>query len=452
MTEDLKRIESDDSLTETPVTEELAKTAGAVNAAELSKPVEEEFETAAETVSYESAANSSDDTGEKRVKKKWRGSKRRIRRKIHEIVDSGRDIKFRGPLSYRHLRILAWIALAASQVAVFTSLAIKFDPSMEGELSTLTSAFSIIGVLVVPLFLIANFSRILNVDGGYKSLLLSFGGLSAAFVVGFVFVYRHYVIGLLTAISDAETAEKLGAVIIRLAGGGKFFAFNLFIDLFLCTLLNFFLNYTPKKSFRGKKLMIFRLFGLFPIAYEVASMILKIAASVDAITLPVYAFPFLTVKPPMTIVLFIALSVFIKLRERLFLKRGKTRADYNAFLSTNLNSFQFSLFTSIAIFIAAVVDLIVYIILVNAVVPDGASAEVIVEMLSRVDSIGFGDTFPLVFAIPFVMLFSYTKKYKKSNVDLWISVIGFIFVALVIVEGGYQFLICLPQALGQLTS
>lgn len=43
------------------------------------------------------------------------------------------------------------------------------------------------------------------------------------------------------------------------------FNINLFIDLFMCTLFMFFLDYVPEKHFQGKKLRIFRAMALIPV-------------------------------------------------------------------------------------------------------------------------------------------------------------------------------------------
>lgn len=61
-------------------------------------------------------------------------NKKRRRRKLHEITAEN-DIKFRGPLSYRHLRIVAWICFAMAQAGVVLSVAAKADPVWGAEIA-----------------------------------------------------------------------------------------------------------------------------------------------------------------------------------------------------------------------------------------------------------------------------------------------------------------------------
>lgn len=405
-------------------------------------------ETAEATASFEAAESLSsqvDGSGTQKAKKR-----KKIRHKMHEIVDAGHDIRFRGPFSFRHLRIIGWIALAISQIAVFTSMSATLNEALAPRLDTLSNVLQAIGTIAIPLFLIANFARILSVDGGYKSLLIIFGGISLAFILGFFIVYQHYIVGILNAFGGQELVNQAGPQILNLIGGGNYFAFNLFLDLFLCTLLNFFLNYHPKKAFQGKKIILFRLMALLPILYEFASMVLKIYASIGGLKLSVYLYPFLTVKPPMSIVLFIALSLFIKLREWMFLRRGKSHEDYDKFLSTNVNSLHFSIYTSVMILISVVIDVILLISITAALVPPHATREVILSTTEQVNSWGFGSAVPLILTIPFVMLFSYTRKYTTPLIDIIIAVAGVALVAIVLIEGGFRFICTIPDVVRKL--
>ena len=77
------------------------------------------------------------------------------------------------------------------------------------------------------------------------------------------------------------------------------------------------------------------------------------------IHLPLWIFPFLTVKPPMTFVLFIILAVYVKARELRFRRHGKTHADYQEFLKTRKNSWNFSVFLAIMMVAVSVLDFVV---------------------------------------------------------------------------------------------
>ncbi|MBP5552919.1 MAG: hypothetical protein J6X41_06015, partial [Spirochaetales bacterium] len=144
--------------------------------------------------------------------------------------------------------------------------------------------------------------------------------------------------------------------------GKGFFAFNIFIDLFLCTSVMYFLNHQPKRVFVGKKRIIFRLFAILPIAYEALSIYLKWLSTGNEIRLPFIIYPLLTVKPPMTFVTFIILALFVKIREKRFCRNGRSLEEYQEFLNTRRNSLNFSVFASIVLVVMGLVDLYITII------------------------------------------------------------------------------------------
>lgn len=131
------------------------------------------------------------------------------------------------------------------------------------------------------------------------------------------------------------------------------------MDLFLCALTMVFLNYNPRRVFTGKGRIFFRLLALLPIAYEVGCMVLKVYVARGQVEIPTWAFPLLTVKPPMTFVLFVVLALFVKTRELRFRRHGKTHEEYQAFLKTNRNSWNFSVFLTIMLVIVRLLDLVV---------------------------------------------------------------------------------------------
>ena len=99
--------------------------------------------------------------------------------------------------------------------------------------------------------------------------------MAALFLVFMIFFNRYVVgtVGLL--LKDSKEAYPLVMTSFYGVSPKGFFAFNIFVDLFLCTLVMFFMNARPTKIFTGKKILIFRAFTLLPIAYEVTSIILK---------------------------------------------------------------------------------------------------------------------------------------------------------------------------------
>ena len=279
--------------------------------------------------------------------------------KIHEITAEN-DIRYCGPLTYQHLQLLGWLCIVASQAALLLRLGSKLDASVAEVYQTLAPALNLTSNLSLPLLLIANFAQILDSSDGYKDQLIKNAGASVAVALVSIVFFSRYIISALGAIctNPADAKPALEAMLQVISPYG-FISFNLFIDLFLCTLVMLFLNYQPKRFFQGRLVHVFRLFALLPIGYEVACMVLKVMSANRQIHLPLWTFPFLTVKPPMTFVLFIILAVFVKARELRFRRHGKTHADYQEFLKTRKNSWNFSVFLAIMMVAVSVLDFVV---------------------------------------------------------------------------------------------
>lgn len=360
---------------------------------------------------------------------------------IHEI-NSENDIKFRQPLSYRHLRIFGWFFLIVSQIGALASLGASIN-NITGGWVTFFEVLHSASSLMSPLFLIAIFSVVLNAKDGYRRLFILYGGLTLLIYIVFFIVYQHYFIGLInTAVGYKEAKDTVDMVLLLVAPHG-YLAFNIFIDLLLCTAVTFFFNYNPKHYFQGKKIFIFRLFAIIPILYEVASITLKILAGVGVISLTPYLYPLLTTKPPVAFLIFVATAMFIRRRQHFFLKKGKTEMDFKEFENTNTNKLHFSIFLSVTIVIAAIIDtlLLFFIPLISTGVSGIQDEELLqlyyLQSVSRVFTLGIGKTIPMLLIIPLIIFFDYKKTYPKGLTDLIIPAVGVGLVVIVSIEGGF---------------
>ena len=284
--------------------------------------------------------------------------KRRLR--LHEVTAEN-DIKYRGPLNYQHFQILGWLCIVVTQAVLLLRIGGKLNPDLAARMQSAMPVLEDIGQMSLPLLLIANFAQILDSRDGYKKQLLKNLGAALGIFVAFTVFFNRYFIDVLASltVNPAESRPSVDAIFRSLFPQG-FFSFNLFIDLLMCTLVMIFLNYRPKRIFVGKLRFIFRLFALLPIAYEITCMVLKVQASKGLVSLPSWSYPLLTVKPPMTFVLFIILAVFIKTREMIFRRHGKTHEEYQEFLKTNRNSRNFSIFLAVAMILVSVADFVIF--------------------------------------------------------------------------------------------
>ena len=235
--------------------------------------------------------------------------KRHRIKKLHEVTAAD-DIRYRGPLSYQGFQALGWACIVASVLRLILAIGGSRDAQLAADTRSLMDVLTYLVPLPLPFLLIANFSRILNNSEGYKKQLLR-NSLAAAALYGFSWLFfSRYVVGLASqVVKQPEQIQPLMNDFFANHNREGFIAFNLFIDLFLCTLTMYFLNAHPKRVFTGRRVIILRLFALLPIAYEAASIWLKIQSALANIVLPFWSFPLLTVKPPMTFLLFLFLSI-----------------------------------------------------------------------------------------------------------------------------------------------
>ena len=201
----------------------------------------------------------------------------------------------------------------------------------------------------------------------------------------------------------------------------------------------------------GGRVIRFRAFAVLPIVYEIACIVLKSLSVERMIKLPFIVFPFLTVKPSMTFLVFIILAFYIKRRERRFLKTGRTPEEYEQFLKTKRNSFQFSRFTAIILAIIGVLDVIAMLFAGYIIQALNQWTEISFEYVSaHLNALGVGQSLALLLLAPLMLLFSYTRTPKLRILDSFIPIIGVALIALVYLEGGYQLLLMLPTSLSSL--
>ena len=367
--------------------------------------------------------------------------KKRIPKWLRFSVDE--DIKYRGPLSYRALRIFAWVFLCLSQLGAFIVFASTVAPASVAKITTLGTFLSMLKSTMMPLFLIATFSILLNKTRKFSSLLVMYGGMAFVFFLLFILLHDRFLIGIVMKMSEVDRATARDSIDVLISGliPNGYISYNIFMDLFLCTLFVCFVTYKPKRIFVGKKLIIFRLFALLPIAYEITFLILKALASAGTFIMSPYMYPFLTTKPPMTFIVFVVLTFYLKIRERIFNKAGLSKHDYDTFLKSNRNSWYFSVFTSVMIALAVVVDIILagIVTVAYAVQMSEAGLELdILSCLAKATGLGFGQSTSMILVIPFILLFSYTRTHKDTRMDMAIPLLGIVGLGLVYFEELYQ--------------
>ena len=377
-------------------------------------------------------------------------------RKLHEKSNL-EDIRYRGPISFQGFQAAGWLCISLSVAVLMINMATRIRPDQAERVASLTEILANIASLSLPFLLISNFSKILGNTEQYRNQLIRNGGAAAAIFSAGVFFFQRYLIGTLKMlVSDPGNVQKVVTENFSRIVPEGFVAFNIFIDLFLCTLFMYFVNGTPKRFFTGKKRILFRLFALLPVAYEVVSLILKAKAAAGSLTLPLWSFPLLTVKPPMTFIVFMFLALHIKRRELHFLRHGRTQEEYRAFLETNRNSLNLSVYMSFLMVAAALIDILVLSLIIadsaNGLDPSMFTVETLTRYARVGMAMGLGKSVPLILVAPVVLLYSYTRKPKYGILSILIPIGGIFLIILLVVEGIHQGIGILTQGGKQLPS
>ncbi len=351
------------------------------------------------------------------------------------------DIKYRGPLSYRHFRLFGWLSLSIMFISMMLILSFSFKTSAVTpqdlvKYERISSIMSYFSSLPLPLFLIANFAVILQQRNNYKRLIMKYGIILLIIYVLFVGFYYHYTVLVIMRLNNVSfiEARRLSIDIYTILGKQSGLVVNIFVDLFCCVLIMFFIDYTPKKYFQGKKIIIFRLFALLPIIYEIGSAVLMGFLGMNqyipefSFSLPPEILPLIGKKPVGMIISFALICLYIKFREIIFKKKGGNKEEFELYLKTNRSSLHFSIVMSVIFTIVAIIDLLSFLIPVMGYESLYGTAEA--ENLSNIlSSFTVGKSICLFLVIPLIMLFSYNKQYKNKKIDILIPVIG-IFVVL----------------------
>ena len=365
------------------------------------------------------------------------------RKKFHEFTAEN-DMKYRGPLNYQHFQIVGWACIVAAVAAAIISLGGKMvGEAVMKRYGTLGSILSFMSQFSLPLLLIASFSRILNSNDSGKKMLLINGGAAVGIIAVTLLLGSRYFIGILKQIiAPAEKVVPMMNGIIAGVVPGGFLAFNMFVDLFLCTLMMFLLNVQPKRWFTGKKVLILRFAVIIPIAYEGFCFWLKIQAMRGKVMLPMWSYPLLTMKPPVMILLFIVMAFVVKIREYRYCKHGNTHEDYQAFMQTNRNSFHLSVRLAILMVIFAVLDLVLLVLLTYLNADSAGALNAAGEMAEEASdtfvslslAVGIGKSWPIGLLAPFMLLFSYNKEPKNKMISMVLPAVAIVLCIFIVLE------------------
>ncbi len=367
--------------------------------------------------------------------------KRRRKRLYEHTVEE--DMTYRGPINYQGFQMIGWACIVASVVVLIINIGGHVDAGVTAKYGKVAHILDYFAELSLPFLLMANFSKVLNNADGYKKQLLKNGGAALAIFFVTIVLGNRYLVGTVQQmVVQKDQVVDMITVLFRGFNQDGFMAFNLFVDLFLCTLTMYFLNARPKRFFTGKKLILLRLMSILPIGYELLCLWLKIQATRGVIMLDLWTFPLLTVKPPMTFAFFVYMAFLISARGHRFCKHGRTYEEYQEFMLTNRNSFHLSVHLCISMVVFAAIDLVMMLVITylqaHTIVPAGADATVVNAALDEgvrvATSVGIGQSITLAVVAPLMLLYSYNAQPKRKIISTLIPCVAIVIIFLIFME------------------
>ena len=332
------------------------------------------------------------------------------RAKIEKLL-AKKDIKFRGPFSYRTIRIFGYIFMLFAQIYLIFSVIGQISPLPETTVKVF-DVLQVLSIFALPLFLAANFCIIMSSKRKIKNFLILYSVIAILIYLAILLIYYRYLLGMATAIvGDVETGYELADIIAKQVFG-KWINYNIFVDLSLFSLFFFFFFYTPKNIKSRKGLLVFRWCSLLPVLFAIASTVLYGLHVVGTIDLPVAMLAIMPCRSFSVYAIFFILSLVIKLRSYVFRKWGGTEEEYESYLKTRRNSLEVATLAAIVVACVCLVDFILLMIAPYSMI------------------FGLGINFYIIGIIPFIFLLSYTRQPKFKVVD---TLLPFIFLGCVLI-------------------
>lgn len=313
-----------------------------------------------------------------------------------------KDIKYKGILNYKTLKILSIILISLSQISlaffIWHGLKLKMNGQEFVYNESIYDFLFSLSTIGVPLLLVSTFSSIINNKDKIRKTIITYAVVAFVIYISQVLAFNFFlgpIIDKYNVSPDFSTSEIINTISYLFS---FFNNLNIFIDLLICSLFYFFFCYTPTKI-KKKNLWKFRLLSLLPICYMIGSFILIALNHNNNIFLNNEISGLLTFRKPPIFLFFILYCVFIKYRDYFLKKKYKTNKNVEKFKKSNRNSLIISIYLIVFLLITCGIDF-------------GLS------FFDWSKSFGFGQTYKMVYCCPILLLFSPTKIINSKILDI----------------------------------
>lgn len=228
-------------------------------------------------------------------------------------------------------------------------------------------------------------------------------------------------------VSDLGSVETIVTYLAISFVFEKFPSFNVFIDVFLCLAICFFLCVRPKWANTRKKLLLFRLLAVLPIGYVIASFVLNGLIQMKIVEVVIEVRMALPMRP---ILYYFFLALIIACHR--MLERPPMRIEKGMRVLSDVKSKVYGNVVSLesraearsrALFMAAFLSVGLALL---------CAADFAFSFTAFGKNWGLGKAFYAVFCIPFLFFFDAQRPVEKKRCAIF-SVVYFLIILLVVV-------------------
>ncbi|MGN1227994.1 MAG: hypothetical protein ACI4TX_05075 [Christensenellales bacterium] len=316
----------------------------------------------------------------------------------YNLINTKGDIKFRGFLSARAMRILGYSLIVLTQFFVII-YSLSETISLPKWLIDIAGNYEYIAPLSLPILSFAFFSMIISSRENIKQCILRYFIASILIYLAIILLFDRYLIGFMSVISEDYESARIYAEAFVMGLFGSFINYNIFVDLFLFAIFFYFLICKPKCIKTKYSLFLFRTLSFIPVIVVVLTFILYALHNFEIITLPLEVLPILPCRSICIYLIYFTIVIAMKIRQIRMEKHNITAEQYKSYLYSNRNSLRFSVFSSIVIIVVCLFDFILSLLLPNA------------------ELFGIGVSYSMMFVVPIILCFSYTRQPKTQMLD-----------------------------------
>lgn len=317
---------------------------------------------------------------------------------IKNNAPRGKKLRFapKPKINFITVKYIGLMFMTIAQVANFFAVKhILACPLSEGDaLLTALDVIKNFGVLTMPLLLIAMTSSIILKDEKIGKVVIKNLILTLVFYVAEVLIFLFYLVPTVNDILLDFAGAELDSAEIMTDMLGEFSNVNVFIDLFLCSLIYLFFVYEPKNN--KVPLVVWRLLTLLPVAFIAASFVINGLVKLKLLHVNFYIGALLPHKKIITYVFFFATILFVKFKDRLYTASKKHRyTSFDEYLASDAAARHHNAFLICLIILLSVVDWGL------SHIPD-------------ISTWGIGSSYFLFAAVPILFWFDYRMEPKHS--------------------------------------